>query len=99
MVDEVPFEVEHAGTVGGRPVVLARLLGPAGDLTVNAESTLEGRPLDPYLDVPRTLGPDGRPRLDLFAFRLRHERDLSHFAPGQRVLLRTTRSAPTTHPG
>jgi hypothetical protein len=94
MLIEVPLQVESATTVGGRPCVLARLLGPAGDFVVNRDSTLQGAPLEEFLDAPRKVDAHGEPRLDVFAFRLRHARDLDRFTPGARVVLRTTSPAP-----
>jgi hypothetical protein len=92
MPDEVPFEVEHVFTAGGRPIVLARLLGPLHDVMIDRGATLDGYPLVPYFEIPRILRPDRTPRLDVFAFELRDARDLSRFARGRRVLLRAPRA-------
>ena len=84
-----PFEVEQIATIDyGLPVVLARYLTPGDVLPRSVEEwTLGGCRLVQYIEIEPGLRADGTPRVDLFAFALRSEDDLTRFAPGLRVLL------------
>ena len=85
----IPFEVEHVATITGRGVaVFARWLGPEQFESLR-DATLGGCPIEPWTDVPRSIGPDGKQRLDLFGFVLRDPADRERLAPGQRVELVT----------
>jgi hypothetical protein len=86
-MNAVPFEVEDVLPITGRGVVvLARALSTR-DFHVGTNSTLAGCPISPALEQPRALTPDGRPRLDLFAFQLRNPDDAGRFARGETVWL------------
>jgi hypothetical protein len=88
-MSEIAFEVEQAITVTGRgAVVLARPLQELLELSLSPEATLDGHPLRPMLDIPRVIGPEGGPRLDLFAFTLLRAEDLAYFTPGRKVILK-----------
>lgn len=80
------FEIEWSGLVGARPVVMARALLP-GDFDVTEDAALGGCRLLPFVDMPRLLGPDGRLRLDVFAFELADAADLARLCAGQAVSL------------
>ena len=43
-------------------------------------ASLGGHPIEPWTEIPRMLGPDGRQRLDVFGFQLQRAEDLAHFA-------------------
>jgi len=86
-VAQIAFEVESVFTVTGRGVVvLARWLGPQSFASLSG-ATLHGVSIEPWTDIPRQQGPDGQPRLDLFAFVLRRPEDRPRFVPGERILL------------
>jgi hypothetical protein len=86
-VAQIAFEIESVFTVSGRGVVvLARWLGPQSFASLG-DATLGGVPIEPRTDIPRKLGLDGQPRIDLFAFLLRRPEDRTRFVPGERVLL------------
>lgn len=88
-VAEIAFEVEHTLTVAGRgDFVFARAL-EGSDWTLGEGASLGGCPIEPWTDIPRSLAPDGRQRLDLSAFQLRRAGDRAQFTPGQRVPLQT----------
>lgn len=83
----VRFEVEAVVEVSGHGIiVLARLLVRPG-FTLGSAPKLEGRRIVPHLTQPRALTPDGRVRLDLFAFKLLHPGDAPAFRAGQLVVL------------
>ena len=85
----VELEVERILEMRGTAYVFARVLEDVGDFTVQRGSTLAGMPLQPYLDIPRAVDVNGRPRLDLFSFALQNPADVAHFEVGQRVELST----------
>jgi hypothetical protein len=86
-VAQIAFEIESVFTVTDRGVVvLARWLGPQSFASLSG-ATLGGVPIEPWTDIPRKLGLDGQPRLDLFAFVLRRPEDRPRLVPGERVLL------------
>jgi hypothetical protein len=85
----VELEVEGTLRVRGTAYVFARVLEDGGNFTFCRGSTLSGIPLQPYLDIPRAVDANGRPRLDLFAFALQDPADAAHFEVGQRVELST----------
>jgi hypothetical protein len=81
----IPFEVESTVTITGRGgFVLARRLGPITWATLQG-ATLGGCPIEPWTDIPRALDSAGRQRIDLFAFHLSNDADLSRFIPGLHV--------------
>ena len=83
----IPFEVEAVFTVTGRGVVVtAKCLGPQSFTSLDG-ATLCGIPIEPWTQIPRALGADGRQRLDLFAFILSHPEDRERLAPGAHVFL------------
>jgi hypothetical protein len=86
-VPSIPFEIEHVFSLTGRGVVvLARWLGPESFTSLHG-ATLGGVSIEPWTEIPRAHHPDGRLRLDLFAFLLSRAEDRDRFAPGARVLL------------
>ena len=80
------FEIEFVFSKEG--LIFARVL-KEGAFTVTATSTLGGCRLLESLNSPRALTPDGQPRYDLFAFRLRDRRESSKLKVGCEVLLKS----------
>ena len=87
-VVKFPFAVESIVTLRGRVYVLARSLGSAS-FVLHTGASLGGCLIEPWTDIPRSLGADGAQRLDLFAFVLCHPADGPQFSPGQQVVLET----------
>jgi hypothetical protein len=63
------FSVEWIGEVRGQRLVLARQIDP-GTFRQHSDLRLAGAQVLAF-DMPRALGADGTPRLDLFGFTLR----------------------------
>jgi hypothetical protein len=82
---ELEFEVEHLLSAGGRTYVLARALGGRQQFEIANGSTLAGCDLEPYVDIPRALAPDGMLRDDLFSFALARPEDALRLSVGQLV--------------
>jgi len=80
--------VVEAVAIRGHGYVLVDALAPERGLVVERGSTLDGCPLEPWLDRPRALDDNGRQIAARFALVLRDASDLARFAPEQvRVLL------------
>ena len=87
---EFAFEVESVLEITHRgAIVFARALD-AKPFENLEKATLNGCPIEPWTDIPRIQDSKGQQRLDLFAFQLRERSDLTHFVPGQRVVLATS---------
>jgi hypothetical protein len=81
----IPFQIELV--MAPRGYVLARALEERSFELVEG-TRLGGFPVEPrYLDVPRAMSPDGTPRLDIYAFLLKHREHAARFKPGDRVEL------------
>lgn len=78
------FEIEHVCPT--RRVVFARRLD-AIDFQLTPTTRLGGRRVVTF-QIPRAIGPEGRPRLDLFAFELETEEDARALRVGEVVDLR-----------
>ena len=86
---EIAFEVEYTLTISGRgDFVFARPIDNT-DWVLADGAWLGDCPIEPWTAIPRTIGPEGRPRFDLFAFQLRRAGDRERFTPGRRVMLKT----------
>jgi hypothetical protein len=82
----VQFEVEQTLSTKGQALVIARQIGH-GDFILGQSQRLGGLPIHAVVTAPRALDASGQPRLDIFAFRLLHEADLSRLSKGDRVQL------------
>jgi hypothetical protein len=81
-----PFVVEGSAEIDGKAYVFARALVLGADFALRDGSAFDGRLIERWLDVPRA-GPNGEPRLDLFAFCLKTASDRDYFTTGLRILL------------
>ena len=84
----IPFQIEFV--LAERGLVIARQLEAAGSppFALVEGTRLGGCVLEPkHLDIPRAHNPDGTPRRDIFAFKLRRSEDAARFKPGDRVEL------------
>src|SRR6187399_479952 len=75
----VELTVETVSEIRGRVYVLARASEDDSPILVTSRSTLDGVPVEPWLDVPRSLDPSGAPRTNLVAFCLRFAPDQARF--------------------
>jgi len=76
----IPFEVE--AVVVGSGIVLARRLTECS-FALGEEPKLGGVAIERVLSMPRALDANGKPRLDLFAFRPVAATDLAQFKVGE----------------
>jgi hypothetical protein len=77
------FQIESVFTITARDkvVILAKSLdNETFHLTDN--SMLGNVSIEKYADIPRAHDKDGNPRLDLFAFFLKHKEDKDKFTEG-----------------
>ena len=81
------FQIEGSFNGGGRGYVLARVLDPTAKVVMSSGPTLGGCSVERWYDMPRALDDAGRPRTDLFGFRLMHSADLARLKTGDRVVL------------
>lgn len=80
--------VVEAVAIRGHGYVIVDVLAPQRGLVVERGSTLDGCPLEPWLDQPRALDDNGQQMVARFALVLRDASDLARFAPDQvRVFL------------
>jgi hypothetical protein len=88
--------VVEALAIRGQGYVIVDVLAPERAPLVAVGATLDGCPLEPWIDQPRALDSNGLQLAGRFALALHQAPDLAHFAPGQvRVFLPgTARSAP-----
>ena len=70
-----------------RACVVFDLLDPGAALSIDAGATLDGCPLEPWLERPRAIGPDGQPRQDRYAVALRDASDLARFEADQVLVI------------
>jgi hypothetical protein len=87
--NEVSFEIEWSGILQNRGAfVTARLLTSDASFTLTDHASLGGCAIRPWTDIPRVLDGEGKQRLDVFAFHLVNEADVSRLMPGAKVLLK-----------
>jgi|GEM_PF-821676 hypothetical protein len=82
----VELVVEAVPEVRGRVYVFARIAEGSTQVPVTSRSTLDGVPVEPWLEVPRSIAQPGALRTDLIAFCLRFSRDRARFQPGRTVV-------------
>lgn len=80
------FRVEYITQSKGAPYILARQL-EAGDFCLSDSSRLGSVHIRPQLSMPRSLDPDGKPGMTVFAFSPVAAGDLNQFTVGQIVEL------------
>jgi hypothetical protein len=85
----IELMVEGSFEKGGRTYVLARASDPSAKVHVDEGADLDGEPIEPWLEIPRSVAPNGDLRTDLLGFCLRPGSDQARFHPGRRVLLNT----------
>lgn len=84
----LPVTVVQPLAVRGRGYVLVDVLDSEHEFDVDAGATLDGCPLEPWLDQPRALDNKGQQIAGRFALVLRNASDIARFAPDQvRVFL------------
>lgn len=83
------FRIEYLAKKEQPSYVFARQLD-AGDFLLTPSSRLGGVPIRQQISSPRSLTPDGKPDLTVFAFVLVAANDLPKLAVGQVVELVTT---------
>lgn len=84
----VDLEIEATFAVAGRGIfVAARLLNPHIPFTMSETPKLGDIPIERWIEVPRKLGADGKPRFDYVVFRLVSAADRTNIRPGQRIVL------------
>jgi len=86
------FIVEAVTTISGRGVLVLARRGDAVEFWLNASTTLDGCPVAGG-DIPRALDESGKPRLDLWGFFLRNDRDREKFSVGKVVQLESVPGA------
>ena len=84
-IDETTLEVQSVHDISGRGYILAQLVKPSDQVVVTTRSTLNGSPVEQWIDAPRATDAQGHQRRDLFAFCLQSRIDLARFEVGQRV--------------
>lgn len=85
----VEFEIEYTFNVKGHgSFVAVRIQDPHGDFTLPEKPMLGAAAIERWVEQPRSVRADGRPRNDQFVFKLINPEDRATFQPGQRVFLR-----------
>ena len=88
IMESTQFVIEGTFEGGdGRGYVVARAVDPTAAFTLSSNSRIDGRPVEQWLDMPRALDADGRQRMDLVAFCLKHASDRPRLKTGDRVVL------------
>lgn len=76
-------------TFGGRAYVLLDTSEADARIGSLQRATLNGSPVEDWLDVPRVVQPDGTPNTDVVAVALRTACHAANFEAGMRVTLET----------
>jgi hypothetical protein len=89
----IDVEVEFVLTVprSTRLVVVRPLSAVNQNFVVTGETTIGGYPVEELTQPPRMCNPDGSPRLDVLAFRLRSHEDCTRLVRGQQTTVRGLR--------
>ena len=87
----VKFEIEAKWKTGKgeheKNIVFARCLEMEESFEVTDHSSLGGIEISKYLDQPRKIDKDGKPKLDVFAFLIKYKKDVDKLKEGQIVEL------------
>lgn len=87
----IKFEVEANFKIKkGKKIeyfIIAKCLEMGAGFSITDNSKLDEIEIRNYLNQPRAIDEEGKPRLDIFAFRIRHKADFNAFKEGQIVEL------------